>query len=705
MKGPEKPQIKTVVWRAFWIQLFFFSIFLFSAQIYARTPKVVYCNTNYDCYKTGALDATKGWLCKQDGRLNKKICKQPCKSSEKPVMARYKGSGRIRCMTRHKACHKQSHHATFQVYYFVPVRDKESKSRNDFPRYLCKTKPGHFYNAKEDKYAICDKDGDSWLNVDAFGAYENMTRGGRWLYTAAVKENYRCKILKIEHFIYRKVLREYDKSIVVKDKKGRTIKKGGWIYKTQNRSIFPKKGAVRISIPMIESNKNDGLAGKLPVYPVISSDGKNKQTTKLKPFNPKQVNTLTKICKSKYTDLNSNGMLDYEENKVISNPELFKKVKEHSMIKELARWAFFLELAYGKIKRRAIRKKSTSVVERVTYIITERERDPDSMLGAKGQSKFNRTLGLTCTGQSKKNLYWRKCRLKDDQKCGEKRGLSYCKNPKIKHALPSLFKCVLIGSKERRGYFTSYLAGRPGEVDKVFSYMNKCTLLNGKVPNFSCTLSSKKPKDGDLGWVCLNYQGHYKDPKKYFSGCVQECTENNFRYKKDKGTKKQVAEAEYNLVCPGFPILGGLMCGTDVANYGKGICKDYHYGEFVTLSPQRVCTPKSSKSQFCLSQSSLARDLARSKRYIATQGKSGYLLLIGPSTTGIPTCTEGSAMCSCRTIKKKSQKSRCDKHLKCRYDKCTPCPEGSKGCKCNMALPKGLRCRKKLKCNTNGVCG
>ncbi len=369
--------------------------------------------------------------------------------------------------------------------------------------FFCKTKAGSYYLPGQG-YRFCDRDGDGWLNIEAYRAVTSTDK--------AIRYNARCDLRKIDVIVYH----------------------------PDNPNSKPQIQFLQSSIPLIETSRNDGgeKTIELPVYPDDNAPLPKGQSTacqsdadcqassvevcyfgfcvKGRRFKPEELNTFTKAC-VKNIDLNHNLLDDPTE-----QPNDSPKPPEFA---PLLKFGYFVELNYGYYQK----DYSIGARKFPVYHIFERSREKSPDKGG---------LALLCGEDPKgeKPDYWKRCYLKDDQRCKTsggniKRGLSRCWMDKVKHATRSLFKCAVFnGQKDASTYFF-----HPNNFGLEKKYSRTVCRLKGSLigrakdrrdVKFECKIEKSPPNlsQNEVGWACVSFHS-YKTPDEYLAGCIDECTE------------------------------------------------------------------------------------------------------------------------------------------------------------------------------------
>ncbi len=407
---------------------------------------------------------------------------------------------RGRCVTAEKFCTTKFSQAEL-VHMKKPYSVVFDKSGTPF---FCETKDGSYYLPGQG-YRFCDRDGDGWLNIEAYRAITSAEK--------AIRINARCKLRKIDAIVYHSDL----------------------------PNAKPQIQFLLTSVPLIETSRNDGAEKliDLPVYSDGSAPLPKGQSSacqadshcntssgelcyrgycvKGRRFKPSEINTFTKAC-IKNIDLNHNLLDDPSE-----TPKDSPQPPEFA---PLLKYSYFVELNYGYYE------KSYNIGGKkipVYHIFERSRRAPPAKRG----------LALLCgeKATAAKPNYWRYCYLKDDQQCKTssgslKKGLSPCWMENVKHGTRSLFKCAVFdGQKDPDKYFF-----HPSNFGLDKKYTRTVCRLKGDIPGqtkdrddveFECTLKNTPPNlsQKEVGWACINFFGHYSSPQEYLAGCIDECVE------------------------------------------------------------------------------------------------------------------------------------------------------------------------------------
>ncbi len=434
---------------------------------------------------------------------------------------------------------------------------------------FCQTNPGSYYDNKSG-YKFCDRDGDGWITVGAYRAMNSPQK--------TIRDNARCQLRKVEAVVYH----------------------------PDNPNAKPQIQFLKTPLPLIETERNDGLAKNtdLPVYPEYSQSlPKTPSTTctadtdcnsaqgelcylgqcvKGRRFKPTELNSLTKAC-VKNIDLNDNLVDDPSE-----TPNSTVKPTELS---PLLPFGYFVELNYGYYQ------KDYNIGGRKipVYHIVERSRR---------KSPAKRGLALLCGEDSKgkKPDYWKFCYLKDDQRCSSsgstgKNGLSHCWMDKVEHATRSLFKCAVFdGKKDSNTYFF-----HPHNFGLQKKYTRSTCRLKGSLSSpssskgegdvqFECKLEKNPPDDKQtqVGWACVSFHP-YKKPDDYLAGCIDECAES----KKLPGAAQPCGANEVCTPESGSYGRGRFRCDTG----GTGACR--YNQNYCSWGKWTQCPPRNPSTEIC----------------------------------------------------------------------------------------------------------
>lgn len=413
---------------------------------------------------------------------------------------------------------------------------------------FCKTKEGYYYLGSSG-YGQCDKDGDGWINIEAYRAVTSTE--------ASIKENARCSLRSIDAIVYT----------------------------AENQQ--PQIQRLDKSVPLVETFRNDG-GGKAIELPVYTTDQKAlpKTTSGLcsdsagcmqgetcylgqciegRRFAPAELNTLTKACIANI-DLNDNKIDDASESPS-DTPDPANEFKP------LLLGGYFIELHYGYYQKDFDDKGSKLAV----YHIKERART-----GSNGP-----ILALNC--QEKKDAFqpdhWKKCDLKDNQQCPDpndpnatKLGLTSCWLKDVKRLTPSLFKCVVHDNttdpSTQSGFFHPSNHGFDKNYSRsVCSFKKTNALSVGTNQNIADVEVACSADDGSrspdpsrkiVGWACVSFAPYTKQ-EDYLGGCVDEKTE-----RKCGDTKDGKAVTYFTLEKDSYGLVrAGASCGQ---SNGVGQC-------------------------------------------------------------------------------------------------------------------------------------
>lgn len=375
--------------------------------------------------------------------------------------------------------------------------------------FFCRTKPGYYY-LEVGGYGKCDNDGDGWITIEAYRATTSTEQ--------KIRDNARCKVLSIEAIVYHAEnsdpqaaqLQVLDAPVALIE----TFRNDGG-KKLIDMPIYSDK---QVALPKARGSActEDAACGEGEVC-YIGNCIKGRR------FEPAEINTLTKACIAGL-DLNDNQIDDVSE-------QPSDTPTPAGEFKPLLNLGYFVALHHGHFQA----DYSDQGPKRAVYHIYERARVP--VAGAQ-------QLGLKCQEATDafRPDHWKRCGLKDDQRCkdanapgGQRKGLSSCWLPEVKWRVPSLFKCVVFDSKTdpttQAGTFHPDNYG----FDKSFS-RTQCSfkeVRNENDPTKRDISLDCSADDGTLrpdaskqqaGWACVSFKP-YKTSSDYIGGCQDEIVE------------------------------------------------------------------------------------------------------------------------------------------------------------------------------------